>query len=205
MMASLTNATMRRVVTKSLSSLRPSLLRASIVPAISRPFSNETSDSLPPPPPLLSKLKTDLKTAMRAKDAPRLSVLRNIISATNNAAKTTSPIRTDAQLVALMRKTARGNHEAADEARKAGRADLVDKEEAQLRVIDEYVAGSGVRVLDEAELRELVEAVVSEGKAGGKKQGEVMKELQKRDWDGEGKYVDKSSLAKIFNEIWAKN
>ncbi|KAF3767675.1 GatB/YqeY domain-containing protein, partial [Cryphonectria parasitica EP155] len=152
------------------------------------------------PPPLLSKLKADLKTAMRAKDAPRLSVLRNILAATTNAAKTSSPIRTDGQLIALMRKTARGNHEAREEALKASRQDLVEKEEAQIRVIDEYVAGTGVKVVEEEELRGIVEGVVREAKAGGKKQGEVMKELLGKNWDDEGKYVDKAVLSKIAKE-----
>lgn len=151
------------------------------------------------PPPLLSKLKSHLKAAMRAKDAPRLAVLRNILAATTNAAKTSNPIQTDVQLIALMRKTARGNQEALDQAKAANRQDLAEKEEAQLRIIDEYVAGAGVKVVEEDELRAIVEEVVQ--RSEGKKQGEIMKELVSRDWAAEGKYVDKSAVAKMLPEV----
>ncbi|OAA59561.1 hypothetical protein SPI_05759 [Niveomyces insectorum RCEF 264] len=106
-------------------------------------------DSAKPPttattPPLLAKLKGDLKAAMKAKDAPRLTVLRTILAATLNASKTAQPIRTDAQLVALLRKTARASQEAAAEFRGADRADLAEKEEAQIRVLEEYAQASGL-------------------------------------------------------------
>lgn len=162
-------------------------------------YSTETA---PAPPPLLSKLKTDLKTAMRAKDAPRLTVLRNVLAATTNAAKTSSPIKTDIQLIALMRKTARGNQEALEEAKAANRPDLVEKEEAQLQVINEYVAGAGVKIVEDEELRALVEEVVQ--RSEGKKQGEITKELMSKDWSAEGKFVDKGALVKMLQEVMQK-
>lgn len=139
---------------------------------------------------------------MRAKDAPRLAVLRNVLAATTNAAKTSSPIKTDIQLIQLMRKTAKGNHEALEEAKAANRQDLVEREEAQLRVIDEYVAGAGVKILDENDLRAIVEEVVQ--RSEGKKQGEITKELMSRDWDAEGKFVDKGALGKMLQEVLQK-
>ncbi|KAL1864226.1 hypothetical protein Daus18300_007823 [Diaporthe australafricana] len=166
-----------------------------------RQYSAETS----PAPPLLAKIKTDLKTAMRAKDAARLSVLRTILSATNNAAKTSSPIKTDVQLVQLLRKTARGNQEAAEEARKAGREDLIAKEEAQVKIIDEYIAESGLKTLGKDEMKVLVENIVSEAKNEGvdekRLSGEVMKRLMAKDGPLEGKEVDRSELAQIAKEL----
>ncbi len=104
-----------------------------------RPYSTELS-----PPPLLAKLKGDLKAAMKARDAARLTVLRSILASTLNASKTAKPIQTDAQLVALLRKTASSSQEALDEFRSAGRDDLADKESAQIKVLEEYVSGSGL-------------------------------------------------------------
>ncbi|KAI0158928.1 Yqey-like protein-domain-containing protein [Pestalotiopsis sp. NC0098] len=161
----------------------------------------------PPPPPLLAKLKGDLKTAMRAKDAPRLAVLRSILAATLNASKTASPIQTDAQLVALLRKTAKASEDAAAEFEGAGRADLVDKERAQIAILDEYVAGSGVQTLGEDELRTAVAGVVtaltSEGALqGGKVRfGDVMKQLLAPAGPLDGKNVEKAELAKIVKEV----
>ncbi|PTB60411.1 hypothetical protein M431DRAFT_514873 [Trichoderma harzianum CBS 226.95] len=159
------------------------------------------------PPPLLQKLKGDLKTAMRAKDAPRLSVLRAIMSANLNASKTTSPIRTDVQLVALIRKLQKSAQDAVADAQAAGRDDLVQKENEQISILDEYIAGSGVQTLGEAEIKALIsqaiEAVNAAGKGGKSLMGEVMKRVNAA---LEGKDVDKneeliSSGSKFEGEI----
>ena len=57
-------------------------------------------------PPLLLKLRSDLKTAMKAKDTPRLNVLRALLADVTNSAKTSNPIKTDMQLLSLLRKRA---------------------------------------------------------------------------------------------------
>ncbi|OAA52910.1 Aspartyl/glutamyl-tRNA amidotransferase subunit B-related protein [Cordyceps fumosorosea ARSEF 2679] len=180
--------------------LAPTTVRAGprLLPRATRPYSS-TADDLPTPPPLLQKLKGDLKTAMRAKDANRLSVLRAVMAGNLNASKTASPIRTDVQLVALMRRLAKGAEEAAAEARAAGRADLADKEDAQGAILAEYVQGSGVAAPDEAELRAAVEAAVAEvgGEAGKTAMGEVMKKLGVA---LEGKDVDKKALAEMVKK-----
>ncbi|KAL7961774.1 Yqey-like domain-containing protein [Trichoderma compactum] len=154
------------------------------------------------PPPLLQKLKGDLKTAMRAKDAPRLSVLRAIMSANLNASKTTSPIRTDVQLVALIRKLQKSAQDAVADARAAGRDDLVQKENEQISILDEYIAGSGVQTLGEAEIKALItqaiEAANGAGKGGKSLMGEVMKRVNAA---LDGKDVDKKSVAALVKEL----
>jgi uncharacterized protein YqeY len=166
-----------------------------------RQYSAEAS----PTPPFLGKIKTDLKTAMRAKDTARLSVLRTVLSATNNAAKTSSPIKTDVQLVQLLRKTARGNQEAAEEARAAGREDLIEKEEAQVKIIDEYIAASGVQTLSKDEIRVIVDKVLSEIKSEGvdekRVSGEIFKRLMAKDGPLDGKEVDRNEIAQIAKEL----
>jgi uncharacterized protein YqeY len=135
---------------------------------------------------------------MRAKDSQRLAVLRAILATTLNASKTDSPIRTDAQLVALLRKSQRASSDAAASFRDAGREDLATKEDEQAAIMEEYVAGSGVQILGEAELetmvKEAVEEVRAEQSAEKSIQGAVMKNLVAR-LSQEGKEVDKKSLA----------
>lgn len=198
-MASNITMAMRRLAS---SQTRQSVLRTYTEPRCLRLPRYYSTETVAAPPPLLSKLKSDLKTAMRAKDAPRLAVLRNVLAATTNAAKTSSPIKTDMQLIAVMRKTARGNQEALDEAKAVNRQDLIEKEEAQLQVINEYVAGAGVKIVEGEELRAMVEEVVQ--RSEGKKQGEITKELMSKDWASEGKYVDKAALAKMLQEVLQK-
>ncbi|KAK4231278.1 hypothetical protein QBC38DRAFT_242102 [Podospora fimiseda] len=133
------------------------------------------------PPPLLAKIKEDLKAAMRAKDANRLSVLRTVLSATLNASKTDKPIETDAQLVQLLKKSADKSKEAAEEARKVGRGDLAEKEEAQASILLEYAGSSSLKQISEEELQSLIAAakdkLLAEGHDGGKLRGLLMKEL----------------------------
>ena len=177
---------------------RPSL-RSTAPLRVARAYSSEA-----PPPPLLSKLKDDLKTAMRAKDTNRLAVLRGVLAATLNASKTDKPVKTDAQLVNLLQKSARKSQEAADEARAAGREDLVEKEEAQKRILDEYAAGSGVRELGEAEIRQLVEstkaALLAEGVDQKALAGQVSKNLLAQGGPLEGVLGGRKEAVRIIME-----
>ncbi|KAM0513854.1 hypothetical protein ACHAPE_007455 [Trichoderma viride] len=185
---------------------RQAPLRLSPAQCLSRPasaarFYSADADA-DVPPPLFQKLKGELKTAMRAKDAPRLSVLRAIMSANLNASKTSSPIRTDVQLVALIRKLQKSAQDAVADAKAAGRDDLVDKENQQMAILDEYVAGSGVQSLGEAEIKalinEAVEAAKGAGAAGKSLMGDVMKRVNAA---LEGKDVDKKSVAALVKEL----
>ncbi|OTA97368.1 hypothetical protein M434DRAFT_8091 [Hypoxylon sp. CO27-5] len=168
------------------------------------------SSSESPAPPLLQKIKADLKAAMRAKDAARLTAIRSILSATLNASKTATPITTDAQLVALLKKTQRASLDASAEFAAANRQDLVDKEVAQIAVYEEYISSSGVEEVSEEQLRAVVSGVVtaltSEGAllADGKARfGDVMKKLLAPGGPLEGKDVEKAQLAKIVKEVTA--
>ncbi|UKZ47713.1 hypothetical protein TrVGV298_001939 [Trichoderma virens] len=180
---------------------RQAPLRLSRTQCLARPprFYSTDADA---PPPLLQKLKGDLKTAMRAKDAPRLSVLRSIMSANLNASKTTSPIRTDVQLVALIRKLQKSAQDAVADAQAAGREDLVQKENEQISILEEYIAGSGVQTLGEAEIKavitQAIEAANGAGKAGKSLMGEVMKRVNAA---LEGKDVDKKAVAALVKEL----
>ncbi|KAJ0160528.1 Altered inheritance of mitochondria protein 41, mitochondrial [Colletotrichum tanaceti] len=163
-----------------------------------------SSDAAPAQPRLLATLKSDLKTAMRAKDAARLSVLRSVLSATNNAAKTSSPIATDAQLVALLRKTQRATQDAAAQFRAAGRDDLADKEDLQAKVMAEYIATSGVVAVTEADVRVLIAKAVEDVAAAGKSGlGEVMK-LINAAIQGKDLEVDKRRVAELVKEALKK-
>jgi uncharacterized protein YqeY len=141
---------------------------------------------------------------MRAKDAARLSVLRGVLASTLNASKTSSPITTDAALVALLRKQARGCADARAEFAAAGRDDLVAKEDAQISVLDEYMAESGVEELGGERLAAVVSDVVTrlgESEAGKAKMGKVMKALLAPGGPLDGKNVEKAELARVVKEV----
>lgn len=188
--------------------LPSSVMRARLAtPALRTPLMRiYSSDSAPPPPPLLQKIRGDLKTAMRAKEATRLGVLRSVLSATLNASKTATPINTDAQLVALLRKMTRASQDAAEEFRGAGRGDLELKEQEQIKILDGYVAGSGVQDVSADDLRVIVTGVVTAMKSEDAvqdqaKMGDVMKKLLAPGGPLEGKSVEKAELAKVVKEV----
>ncbi|KAJ9313409.1 hypothetical protein DTO271D3_6272 [Paecilomyces variotii] len=154
-------------------------------------------------PPLMAKIRTDLKTAMRAKDTARLNVLRAIISETNNAAKTPSPIQTDLQLLSLIRKRAAASKEAAKQFEEAGRADLKEKEDAQVVVWEEY-AGQ-VETMGTDEIKQAVSQTISSLKEAGKKAdiGTVLKTIFAPGGALDGKPAEKAEVARIAKETVA--
>ncbi|TAQ90241.1 hypothetical protein B7494_g1406 [Chlorociboria aeruginascens] len=140
----------------------------------------------------------DMKTAMQNKDSNRLSVLRALLSQALNASKTNTPIITDMQVLALLRKSTTASQAACEEFRSAGRQDLVDKEESQLKIMQEY-AGAVETVGDE-EIRNTVKGVVDAMKSEGAKMqiGDVLKKIFAPEALG-GKPVEKGEVAKIVD------
>jgi len=171
-------------------------------PVALRAYSTEGSA-----PPLLAKIKTDLKQAMRAKDANRLAVLRTVLSATLNASKTDRPIETDAQLVDFLQKTAQKSKDAAEEARKAGRGDLAAKEEEQAEILLKYAASSGLQQISLEELKALIQnfkdKLIAEGLDESKVKGRLMKEFMSNSADGPlaGIAVDKRMVARYVSAV----
>lgn len=88
---------------------------------------------------ILPRLKSDLKDAMRAKDKPRLDILRSIMAEITNASKTAKPITSDAHLLALLTKQLASSDKSLEDFRNAKRDDLVEKEEKQRHVLKGYV------------------------------------------------------------------
>ncbi|KAF3391485.1 Altered inheritance of mitochondria protein 41 [Penicillium rolfsii] len=151
-------------------------------------------------PPLMATLRNDLKTAMRAKDTPRLNVLRALISETNNAAKTASPIQTDIQLLSLIRKRASASKEAAQQFAEADRPDLKEKEDAQIAILEEY-AGH-VKTLTVEEVEAVITKEIAAIKETGKKVevGQVLKALFAPGGALDGKPADRKEVAGLVKK-----
>lgn len=143
-----------------------------------------------------------MKSAMQAKDSNRLNVLRSLLSQTLNASKTSTPINTDLQMLALLRKTANASRVASEEFKVAGRQDLADKEQSQLRIMEEY-AGS-VETVGDDEIKTAVTTVMEQlASEGGKVQiGDVLKRVFASEILGE-KPVERGEVAKIVKQMLA--
>ncbi|WEW59575.1 hypothetical protein PRK78_005049 [Emydomyces testavorans] len=155
------------------------------------------NSSTPASPPLLAKLRADLKTAMRAKDTIRLDVLRAIISEINNAAKTSSPIQTDLQLLALIRKRSASLEASNQEFVRANRSDLKERNDAEMGVLAEYAGQVPTTSIEEIQsaVSQTIERLRSEGRKVDI--GSVMKAAFASGGPLEGKPAEKGVVSKF--------
>ena len=117
-------------------------------------------------------LTTDIATAMKAKDAPRLSTLRMLKAALmNKSVEKNRPLEVgeELQVVASLVKQRRDSIE---QFTVGGRKDLADKEQAEIIVLETYLPPA----VTVAELEDAVARAMTEtGAAGPKDMGKVMK------------------------------
>src|SRR5213083_3437787 len=91
---------------------------------------------------LLERVDSDLKEAMRARDATRLGVLRMIKSALKYAAIAKSDAEAelnDAEAVQVIRKQAKQRQDSIESFEKGGRAELAEKEKEELAILNSYL------------------------------------------------------------------
>jgi uncharacterized protein YqeY len=89
---------------------------------------------------LTDKIAADMKEAMRAKDAPRLSTLRMLKSAVEyHKIEKKQEQLTDADVTAVIKKQIKQRQDSIEGFEKGGRADLVEKEKAEIVVLKSYL------------------------------------------------------------------
>jgi uncharacterized protein YqeY len=127
---------------------------------------------------LSQRIDSDLKEAMRAKDAAKLGVLRMLKSAMKYGAIEKSGADaelSDADAVQVIRKQAKQRQDSIDSFEKGGRPELVAKEKAELVILNSYLP----QQMSADELAKVVRQTIVEVGATSKAQmGAVMKALQ---------------------------
>ncbi len=120
---------------------------------------------------LKDQITEDMKTAMRAKDSERLGTIRLLLSAMKQKEVDERVVLDDAMVVAIVDKLIKQRKDSIDAFKKAERADLADKEEAEIKVLQTYLPQ---RMSAEEVLAE-VKAIVAElGASGPGDMGKVM-------------------------------
>lgn len=119
------------------------------------------------------KLTNDMKVAMREKDQFRLDTIRFLQSAIKNREIEARPNPlTSEDILGVIKKMAKQRKESMEQYQAANRQDLVDKEAAELKVIETYLPAQMSREQIEA----VVTEVIAETKASSiKDMGSVMK------------------------------
>ena len=88
---------------------------------------------------LKDQITDDMKTAMRAKDSARLSTIRMLLAAVKQREVDERIELDDAAVVAIVDKSIKQRKDSIAAFQSAGRTDLVDKESAELRVLQGYL------------------------------------------------------------------
>jgi len=126
---------------------------------------------------LQDQLLEAMKAAMKTREALRLNTIRGVRTAIKNKEIDAGKSLDDEAVVAVIATLAKQRREAAAAFRDGGRAELAEKEEAELLVLQEFLP----KQLDAEALKAMVEETVSSlGASGMKDMGRVMKELTAR-------------------------
>lgn len=120
---------------------------------------------------LKDKLADDLKDAIRNREESRKTAIRMVTWAVKNAEVEKGAQLSDADVIAIIGREAKRRKESIEEFGKAGRDDLVAKEEAELRVLQAYLPEQISRDEIVAAAREVIAEV---GAGGPSDKGKVM-------------------------------
>ena len=138
----------------------------------------------------------DMKNAMKAQDALKLSALRFLQSAIKNKEIELRPKAiADQDIIAVIKKLCNQHRDSIEQYSKASRQDLVDIEQAQLKVIEAYLPKQMLR----PELESVIAQVIVETKAASiKDMGAVIKAtMAKTAGAADGKMISEIVKAKL--------
>jgi len=140
---------------------------------------------------LKDKIISDLTDAMRAKDAARLSVLRMVKANLMNRQIEKGGELSDEEITKALQSLVKQRRDSVEQYEAAGRAELAEKEQAEIAHIENYLPQSASR--EEIE-RAVVDAVTETGATSAREMGVVMKAAL-------AKLAGKPADGKIVSEI----
>ena len=121
---------------------------------------------------LKDQIIADMTAAMKAKDAARTSTLRMLKAAIVNRQIEKGGELDDEELSKLLRSQVKQRRDSVDQYQKAGRQELVEKETAEIAVIESYLPqATSPEEIEQA----VVAAVAQTGATSMKEMGAVMK------------------------------
>ena len=126
---------------------------------------------------LKDQITEDMKVAMRAKDAPRLLTIRGLLAACKQREVDERIVLDDAAVIAIIDKLVKQRKDSIAQFTTGNRPDLVEKEAAELQVLEGYLP----QRLGADEIAAQVAAIVAElGAAGPGDMGKVMGAVKAR-------------------------
>jgi len=147
---------------------------------------------------LHSQIKEEIKEAMKAKEATRLSVLRGLVTAFTNELVAQKRIPGEElsyeDALAVIKRSAKQRKDSIEQFTKGGRPELAQAEEAELKVLEGYLP----KMMSKEEILKIAETKKEELSINDKSKmgmlvGAVMKELAGR--------ADGSDVKDVVNEL----
>jgi len=126
---------------------------------------------------LIDEVSAAIADAMRRQAAPRLSALRMLKAALMNREVEKSRALDDAESRQVVSSLVKQRRDSIEQFEKAGRQDLVDKETAEIAVLEEYLPPAADPAVVE---RAVADAIAETGAASSKDMGRVMKAAMAR-------------------------
>lgn len=125
---------------------------------------------------LLDELKADIITSLKKGDSVRVETLRFLLAAIVNLAidkygAAGEASLTEADILDVIKKQVKTHKESVEAFTKAGRGDLVDKEQAQMVILQSFLPEE----MSDEELKKLLEPIIKSGESHfGKLMGQAM-------------------------------
>lgn len=123
---------------------------------------------------VVEQIKSDMKDAMRAKDAQALTALRGLLSAFTNElvaiGRTPQDTLTDDESIVVIKRASKQRKDAIEQFEKGGRPELAEDEKAELAVIEKYLPAT--MGLDE--IKTIAEAKITEFNGDKTKLGQII-------------------------------
>ncbi len=142
--------------------------------------------------PTYDRLRADIITSMKARDAATTTALRTMDAAIKRAAMDTNKDIDEPLAVATFRKAVKNLSDARTEFEKGGRADLVAANNAEIAILEKYLPQG----LDPAKLEALVaEVIAATGASSKKEMGKVIGALKQRP---EAALIDFGAVSKLI-------
>ena len=126
---------------------------------------------------LKDTITEDMKTAMRAKDAPRLLTIRGLLAAIKQREVDDRIVLDDAAVIAIVDKLVKQRKDSITQFTAGNRQDLVDKESAELSVLEGYLPQ---RLGAEQVAGEVAKVIAELGASGPADMGKVMGAVKTR-------------------------
>jgi len=146
---------------------------------------------------LKERLIEDMKQAMKTKDKLKLDAIRMLRTAIRNKEIEQQTELDDNGVLQVLANQIKRRKDSIEKFKDAGRMDLVEKEEEELRALEVYMP----QQLSSEELEKLVDEVIAEtGASSMRDMGKVMSEIMPRIWGkADGKEVNQIVRQKLAN------